>query len=376
MKKIYCFILLTLLGSCKDKYNAPVHVPAAGYLVVEGFINAGNGSTDFTLSRTTGLDSPYVRPEPGALITVESESGDSYPLTEQGNGAYSISQVAVDFNRQYRVRIRTANGGEYLSDLCSPKFTPPIDSISWKPVNGGVWIYVTTHDPADASRFYQWKYDETWEYGSAYISSIEYSGSGQFTPRPDADMIHICYMSNVSTAISVGSTEKLTDDVMYEFPLVFLPYATSNKLERKYSILVKQYVLNKEWYEWKEKLKKNTEELGSIFDPQPSDLSGNFHCISNPGETVIGYTGCSSETEKRIFISRSEIPPTYVFTGYEDCTVDTVKQNFSDYFDNSGHLPISPYYLNGFPAGYLASSTFCVDCRVMGGVLNKPPFWQ
>ncbi|HEY4155297.1 MAG TPA: DUF4249 domain-containing protein, partial [Puia sp.] len=154
MKAIHWLMLLMVLG-CKDKYNAPVHIPATGYLVVEGFINVGSGSTDFLLTRATGLDSPYTRAEPGALVSVESENGESYPLAEQGEGKYSISQVPVDFNQRYKLRVRTTDGREYESDLTSPRLTPPIDSVSWKPADGGIWIYVTTHDPAGNSRYYQ-----------------------------------------------------------------------------------------------------------------------------------------------------------------------------------------------------------------------------
>lgn len=113
MKKTRWLMLCMVLGGCKDKYSAPVHIPASGYLVVEGFINTGNGSTDFTLTRATGLDSPYVLPEYGAQVAVESENGDQYALTEQGNGKYSLGQLTLDFNRQYRVRIKTGDGKEY-----------------------------------------------------------------------------------------------------------------------------------------------------------------------------------------------------------------------------------------------------------------------
>jgi len=381
MKITRWLILLMLLGSCKDKYTAPVHIPASGFLVVEGFINAGNGSTDFTLSRATGLDSPYVLQEAGASVIVESEGGNQYPLTEKGNGNYSIDQLPLDLSQRYRVRIKTTDGKEYLSDLSSAKITPPIDSVSWKPEDGGVRIFVTTHDPTNNSRYYQWNYEETWEYESQYISTLEYLGAGLFKQRADSDYVHICYIGDISTSISVGSTAKLNDDVMFEYPLTFISYLASNKLSRKYSILVKQYALTKEWYEWKEKIKKNTEELGSIFDAQPSDISGNIHCVSNPGEPVIGYVGCTSETEKRIFIARSDLPQTQVHTGYEQCIEDTIpnaEPNIMIYFESGVNLPVMPIYSTRGPGivAYTGASKFCVDCREAGGVLKKPDFWQ
>jgi hypothetical protein len=381
MKIMRWLMLFVLLGSCKDKYTAPVHIPASGYLVVEGFINAGSGSTDFTLTRATGLDSPYVLPEAGASVSVESGDGSQYPLTEKGNGSYSIDQLPLDLNQQYRVRIKTTDGKEYLSDLTSVKITPPVDSVSWKAEDGGVRIFVTTHDPANNSRYYQWNYVETWEYASAFVSTLEYLGGGLFGDRPDLDQVHVCYISDLSTSISIGSTAKLNDDLMFEYPLTFVPYLTSNKLSRKYSILVKQHALTKEWYEWKEKVKKNTEQLGSIFDAQPSDISGNIHCVSNPGEPVIGYVGCTSETEKRIFIRRSELPPIVVHTGYEQCVPDTIpnaEPDIMNYFESGVNLPIMPVYSSRGPGiiGYTGASGYCVDCREQGGVTAKPDFWQ
>jgi hypothetical protein len=371
--------MLLLLGNCKEKYTAPVHIPASGYLVVEGFINVGNGSTDFTLTRATGLDSPVVIPEYGAVMEVQSDNGASYPLIEQGNGKYSVS-LAADPGRRYRIHIRTADGKEYQSDFSSSKITPPIDSISWKPANDGVWIYVTTHDPTGNSRYYQWTYEETWEYNSAFISSLKYLGGSDFAPRPLSEQLHLCYISDVSNTISIGSSEKLREDLMFEYPLEFIPYAGSDKLRQKYSILVKQRVLTKEWYEWDQKVKKNTEQLGSIFDAQPSDITGNIHCLSDPTEPVIGYAGCSSEAQQRIFINHEELPRVYIYTGYEECVIDTVmnkEPDISAYFEGGFTIPLNALYAptSPRPIAYTGSSNYCVDCRLRGGVLTKPDFW-
>ena len=73
-----------------------------------------------------------------------------------------------------------------------------------------------------------------------------------------------------------------------------------------YSINVKQYALSHEAYLFFEKIKKNTEQLGSIFDPQPSELQGNIHCITNPAETVVGYVDISEEKVQRNFYQEYE----------------------------------------------------------------------
>lgn len=126
------------------------------------------------------------------------------------------------------------------------------------------------------------------------------------------------------------------------------------------------------------RLKKNTEQLGSIFDAQPSEISGNLHCISNPDEQVIGFVGCTTETEKRIFIDRStQLPQSQViFSGYEDCIIDTVANDpikLASVFQGGSYIPVG--CAPPFCAGFLYSTSDCVDCRLKGGSVIKPPYW-
>ena len=64
MKLRTWFFLMMILGACKDKYMPHINQPASGFLVVEGYINAGNDSTFIYLSRSSGLDSIQIFPEP------------------------------------------------------------------------------------------------------------------------------------------------------------------------------------------------------------------------------------------------------------------------------------------------------------------------
>ncbi len=372
MKAIPWLLLLLAVGGCTQKYVAPYHLPATGYLVVEGFINLGNGPTNFTLSRASSLDSSVIIPQTGAQVIVETQAGGSFPLTELGKGNYSYSQIPVDLTQQYRLRITTPHGNEYLSDFALAKLTAPIDSVSWKLGSGGVNIYVSSHDPQNNTGYYQWKYEETWKYTSAYQSVYEYK-NGIIASRPDSDDIYTCWKSVISTDISIGTSGALNADVIYEFPLTQVPFST-NKLVIKYSILVKQYALTEDWYNWLEKVQKNTERLGSIFDAQPSEIAGNLHCISNPDEQVIGFIGCTSETEKRIFISRDQLPGSQViYTGYESCTLEMLEFSLAETFGNGSNIPVD---ISGRFNTIKYASAFCVDCRQMGGTVIEPPFWQ
>ncbi len=381
MKIIFGVLILIIFAACKDKFSPEVHFPPAGFLVVEGYINSGGGSTTITLTRAASVDSIAVIPEPGAQVDVQSAAGASYLLTDQGGGKYSVDQLPIDPNQTYRLYIKTSNGKEYVSDFSQAKMTPPIDTVGWTPGSDGITIHVSTHDDQNKSIYYQWQYEETWKYNSAYESKLEFNPvDSTIYIRPDSELIYTCWSSDQSTDILIGSSASLSSDIIYQFPLTMISYSTTNKLVLRYSILVKQMVLTKDWYEWEQKLKKNTEQLGSIFDPQPSQTGGNVHCQTDPSETVVGFVGCSSQTEERIFIDRSQLPPVSVYSGYENCAQDTAlnaKLALYIYFGSGIGIPIQPYHDPfGNLSKYYGSTAGCVDCRVRGGTLTQPDFWK
>jgi Domain of unknown function (DUF4249) len=370
-------LLLIVLGACKDKYVADVHVPATGFLVVEGYINASD-TTDIMLSRTSGLDSVRLIPEPGAQLEIQSQNGTIYPLFEKPGGHYSINAVTLDPGQQYRLHIRTANGREYLSDSMGINISPPIDSVNWAASAGLITIYVSTHDNQHQPGYYQWQFEETWKYTAAYGSILEYRND-MLIPRPDSDQFYTCWRSDLSTNVVVTTSEKLTNNVIYQYPVTQVDYTSTDKLNNRYSILVKQIATSREWYEWNVKIKKNTEQLGTIFDAQPSETGGNLHCTTDPTEQVIGFVGISTRTEKRIFIDRYDIPPGIVFTGYAACekySVSIDPQAIKDKFGQGFYTPIDYLSKGGVIVGVEYAGPECVDCRLKGGTTIEPSFWQ
>ena len=383
MKLRTWFILMMILGACKDKYMPHINQPATGYLVVEGYINSGIDSTFIYLSRSSGLDSIEVFPETSAQVEVQSEQGANFPLTEQRGGKYAIGMLPIDPAQKYRVHIRTSNGKEYLSDLSEVKITPPIDSVNWKAGPDLVTIFVSTHDDQKKSIYYQWSFEETWQYSPPYVSNYIYdpkdtlADSFYLVPRINARDYSTCWLTTQSSNINLGSTASLNADVISEFPLQTVSYAGSNRLMTRYSILVKQNVLTKDAYEWEQKLQKNTEQLGSIFDAQPSETGGNLHCTTDATEQVIGFIGCSSQTKKRIFINRYELPDVYVTTGYEICSVDSVPKpkEGQAFGDTTYEWVIDHLFKGNSIIGATGSPKGCIDCMDKGGVNVKPSFW-
>ncbi len=387
MRWIWIIILaIIIIPACKQIYNAPVNSPATGYLVVEGFISSAVHSvTSIQLTRTTKLvDTTNVIYEHNALVTIEGSGNDTYPLSETGNGFYTSDSLTLNNGEKYRLRIKTTDGKEYLSDSSDIQTTPDIDTISWQLQNGGMQIYINTHDPQNNTKYYEWKYTETWEFHSQFYTSLTYArapNSAKITGLVYRDTVsqqidfslYRCYQSDNSTSILIGSSEKLSSDVIF-LPLTFIPQGDW-RLSVLYSIDVKQYAMSKGAYEFLSIMKKNTEELGSIFDAQPSELKGNIHCLTNPSETVVGYVEVYQEKEKRIFISSGQVPN----WGYSmQCDNEIVIENNVDsiLLKAGGRIPTLPDHLGGFGniIDFFAASPECVDCTLRGTKV-KPDFW-
>lgn len=374
---------LICLCSCKQIYDPHIETKTTGLLVVEGFINSGQGSTTIRLSRSTSLENTVFKPELNAQVSVEGEDGSSFILFNNGNGSYTNAQIPLNNVVKYRLDIVTSDGKEYASDYTPVKYTPPIDSITWQRENDGLRLYANARDPQNDSKYYQWKYEETWEIHSAFYTSIIYTRdpttnavSGLVYRFPDHSpdtLLHKCWSTLNSSTITLGSTEKLTADIVY-LPIQYIePH--SEKLSVLYSINLRQYAISHDNYLFLQKMKKNTEQLGTIFDPQPSEISGNIHCLTNPGEIVIGFVEVTEEQVRRVFIYNSQIPG----WGYDPNCIEVVTDNNLDSIKKyaSDLYPTLPYSLDPFGGILKFSATNdknCMDCTFRG-VNQKPDFW-
>lgn len=365
---------LILMIRCIDPY-APLEISnPESLLVVDGKIDVNKSSCTVVLSKTRPLDADDkengIQYVPDAGVTLVDKNGNSWGLYFQDN-RYMLSGFDIDKNTDYKLEIVTSDGEIYESEFVSVIPTPGIDSVSWKIKNNGIQIYVNTHDSENKTKYFKWEYEETWEFTSAYQSSLIYSS--EFGLQIREDQIYRCWNTVHSIDILTGSSENLDRDVISEYPLLFIP-GSDPRLGIKYSILVKQYAVSKEAYNYLTLLKKNTENIGTIFDPQPSVIKGNINCISDPEKIVIGFFYTLMSTSKRIFISEEETRPWRTNTGYENCKIDTLLSQQLPTVLETGKEIITQIRIPGGLTGYTVSTESCVDCTLRG-VNIKPDFW-
>jgi len=374
-------LIVLAIASCKKPYEPPVITSPYSYLVVDGVINTGADSTFIMLSRTTNLaDSVKRSGEKGATVELITNGGATYPFTEVRNGVYAHEGLNLDVSKTYKLSIAT-NGQHYLSDDIIVKVTPPIDNVGFKPDNNTLQINVSTHDPSNNTKYYKWDYDDAWRFTTQYRSGYIYDETlKNLRGRTIAEDIYTCYSTGVSSTVNIGTTVKLAQDVVSDQVIETIP-SSSVKLNSRYSILVKQYALTKEAYTFWENLKKNTEQLGSVFDPLPSEIGGNIHNVDNPAEPVVGYISASNIQTKRIYINKIQLPSWP--TPYPSmCNLDSTLRSRPFVGDEvklflyppTSFLAISAIESEGNIIGYMRTFQDCADCRLYGKK-KAPAFW-
>lgn len=394
MRNYICLMSFwTLIASgCKKPYSPPAITANNNYLVVEGVIAAGNDSTIINLSRTVQLtNASTTNPESEAKVTIDDGQGANYTLTEASNGRYTSPSLKLSNSHKYRLNIATTDGQTYVSDYVPVKVTPPLDSVWFTQNNTGVNIYSAAHDPSNSTRYYRWDYTETYIYESDLETNYIFDPKGFDTLkwsrlRTPAEQIHTCYITTPSSAITINTSAKLSNDVIANNMITQIPEG-SEKLYHRYSIMVRQYALTQDAYNFWAMLKKNTQQIGTIFDVQPSASATNLHCTSDPSKIVLGYVSASTITQERIFIDWTQVPGWPPYISPYVCLPDGacwVKGSPPPQMLAYGQLIPTDTIRSGGCPGIMAptfivpaQSATCVDCRVHGGgKTQKPAFWQ
>jgi hypothetical protein len=380
--KMLSVALILAISACLEPYNAPDVKEIADFLVVDGFLNATDGSATVRLSHTIQLANDDSFPfEEGAQVAVKSENGAVMTLIEQDSGRYTADGMVIDPLLKYQLSVLTDNGEEYFSDFAKVTETPAIDSLSWSQVKDGLQVYAGTHDNTGNSRYYRWSYVETWEHHAPFLSGYKVVNNTVIYREPN-EFFFECYKSAPSTTIMVESTERLDADVVSEFPIVYIP-RVSDRISVMYHIKVQQRVIEKKEFEFWDDLERVTETLGGLFDSQPYEIIGNVHNLTNPEAPVLGYFSAGKVANKEMFIDYNDLTRDLQKRPFHGCMLDTVCI-FNDPARQCrftiSTLPGKTYLIgslseSGVIWGFTTASEPCSDCRKDGGSLEKPAFW-
>jgi hypothetical protein len=191
------------------------------------------------------------------------------------------------------------------------------------------------------------------------------------------DRVDHCWANDTLRDVLIRSTKEQDQDKVVAFPLRFIP-ETSYIFRVKYSILVQQFSLSAEAFNYWETTKIFNETQGTLADVQPGTINSNVVGVTNPSETVLGYFDASAISEQRVFFNykdfkeagykrpdfRSycfELTPIYVH-------VSEIAEYMKTHDEDLAIWDVLQGYLELFPIA-------CCDCSNMGTTV-KPSFWE
>jgi hypothetical protein len=372
---VFLFAILNFIG-CREPYEPALTEIDYQLLVVEGYLEVGTSGTIISLSRTTPIYSEIrYSPVSNAVITIEGTDTGNWVLYQTNPGEYILNEELPD-NQNYQVRITTPSG-EYLSEVIYPLKTPEDLELGYERRDGSVSIYANTTG-TETSRYFVWEYEEDWEYRSPYQNYYYYDeASNSVLTTPFGEVISKCYQSDISTRIILESSNRFQGNRISRKEILQID-SLSEKLGQRYSILVKQRVIDREAFIFWDGMRKNSDDIGGIFSPLPSIINSNVTNITNPEEPVIGYISAGQTIAKRMYIDRRDLGPWRVsIPEYRNCALDTVLiGDYNERFVLNNYVPVFPICDDGpICTTYLSSTVNCTDCRLRGNA-EAPSFWE
>ncbi|HSF53454.1 MAG TPA: DUF4249 domain-containing protein [Algoriphagus sp.] len=379
MKKIASiFFFLLMAFACREPFEPEIPQQNTSVLVVEGYLDSEGLESEIKLSRTVAINADTtLAPEIGAKITLFSEEGVAYPISETEPGLYLFSHNVPE-DKNYRIQIELKNGEIYESLPMKPILTPPIIDAGFQRDEEGVEVFITTQGNENADDFL-WTYEETWIYRPRIRVSYIYDTTlGTVRDRTEEENISLCFKSEVSSDILLETSSRFQEQVVFRKTISEIPQG-DERIQDRYSILVSQKAIDADAVQFWETLKRNTEDIGSIFSPLPSLISGNIRAVGSSQTPVVGQISMGVIQQSRIFINLSEVAPWgYLDPNFNDCIIgeEAVMMEFYEQVFGSGSiLPARPLMAGTTIVGYYPSFRRCSDCTLYASPII-PDFWE
>ncbi|MBN2349217.1 MAG: DUF4249 domain-containing protein [Bacteroidales bacterium] len=379
--KLVPVIFFFLTMGCIEPFTPDIddHQPV---LVIEGNITNEEGYQYITISRSSivGKEEHYF-PERLSDVIILDDKGNSFNCDEYSGGHYRcwMGQEYLTAGTQYKVNVKTQDGREYESDFDELLACPPIDKIYYEVQERatydpqfpeyGIQLYVETDATGNFVDNFRWKIIETWEYHSEYLLEYYYDGDFKefFGPK---DSLFYCWKTEPVNEIYTISTKQLSSKNL-KVPVRFVSNQT-NRLKYGYTALVKQYSLSDAAFEYWDKIQKQVQETGGLYETQPLRIFGNIRCISHPEEIALGFFYATSLQEKRIFVNEDF---DFYINDYLCAPLQTDAMEFFDFLRTLTRADF-PYWILKTPTRYDLADKACFDCALRGGTHIKPEFWQ
>ena len=404
LKLLVLAFAAALAAGCVYDYGVGKDFPhlEKSLIVIEGDIIAG-GISEVRVSATSKMETTrsastkaedYVLREPLCQVWVESAEGEVWPGKDTTyvwgfenyfdrrllRISYTVDTRDLPVDGEYRLCVSYPDRGEYRSKFKKVLKAPQVESFDFvfAPDTSYINVMLTSRGDNDGARFCRIEYEEWWENRPPLMPNvILYPGRYDLTTlsQPYKDSLYKCFDKFASQKILLEDTRNMSENVVKD-KIVTTLYKQQRRVNRLYCITLFQTPLDKEGYDYYKALKSNSEEMGGLYSPYPSEIVGNVFSETFPDEVVIGYVNVCTRGEKRIFLDGQKLE---LFNWRKCLEMETVEKKY--WRTTYDKREMRPYdYLRKLEDGeYVIDSDRAYwgskDCFDVSRCYEKPDFW-
>ena len=378
-KLLLLFLLSIAVFSCVEEIPIEPETFEEA-IVIEGSITNEEKQHQIKISKAFKIDTTGPNPLSGASVTVTGDR--EYIFEESEPGIYTSTKIfSAQPGVEYQLSIQT-NGEEYKSEPMQLLNNREIASINANRItykgDDGVAITLNQESTQSDANYYRYEYSETFKFNSRFFKTSDLViRDGIPVEVPKTKEEYTCYRTEESQDIILANTNSLSEDNVNNLLLTFIN-ADDPKLARRYSVLVKQYVISRGAYNYYATLEELSGSDNIFSQSQPGYFSGNIENINNPDEKIIGFFDVSSVSTKRTFFSYEDFFDSEHSNPYlaSYCPIESpdlphlieLVENRNVRWFSTVPVPFGTPVFEIVPAS-------CVDCTVFGSN-EVPDFWE
>ena len=377
VNRTFIVVFLIFLKGCIEPFSPEISEDQEA-LVIEGTLTNEKGYQEIIISRASEYTMPQKIFVEGCLVEVIDDAGLAIQYIEGDPGHY-MGWISSDFasaGKTYQVHVITPDGREYLSTPDTMLSCPNIESLYYEveiqetenndfPLYG-IQFYTNLYAPEEYASHFRISFKETWEYNTPYLIRYYYVGYIVDLGH-ETDSLHRCWFIDmpVHEIFTITNSNLDRSKIIKRIPLLYVSNET-NRIKVAYSLLMTQYSLTEQAYNYWEEIKKQSQESGGLYEHQPYQIRGNIFNVDDSNENVLGYFFVSAIKQKRIIVSQLF---DFKINDY-DCKL--IPLGISN--------PLGFYGPTEWPV-YLTSDRramapdVCFDCTATGASLEKPDYW-
>lgn len=393
LKILVGFLYLMLTTQCISPYEVNIDNESS-LLVVHSILTDEMKRQEITLSRSFPFSIDIVPKESNALVYVETDQGTRYDFIEENEGSYLSQEVfRAEKGKIYTLFIKTKDGKNYSSEPKQLVGGVTIDALDIVPKENnqnekGLSFELTSHGDNPEGSFYRIAFEETYKIVAPYFSTFDAVVFAEGRRMFDLRLIlreteeKTCYGTYKPSKIDIVNSSLFIEDRLNHYPVRFLKQFDPRGMHR-YSILVKQYHIDKQTLAYYETLKNLSDASATVFtESQPGQIAGNISALDNSDEVVLGYFEVSGVDSKRVYVDYTDyylgenrppffydcitsVPSTDGVQGQRPL-LEAIKNDDLIYFSSTDPGdPRGPFYM---------VVPYCGDCTRIGSN-KKPDFW-